>query len=194
MTSQFDVVVLAGGASRRMGHDKALLQVRGRRLVDDVAARMEQVAGRVLVASGGRPLGRDDEVPDAPGCAGPLAGIVSALGDTRAPLLAVVPVDAPHTTPELVARLARLCERSGRPAAVVSADGYLQALHVVVATAALPAIRARAAAGERSPRRLWGWLDALRVDVDGWVDLDPTGRMAMDWDRPDDVPPGVRPG
>lgn len=194
MSTRFDVVVLAGGASRRMGHDKALLRVRGRRVVDDVAARMGQVAERVLVASGARPLGRDDEVPDAPDCVGPLAGIIGALAHTRAPLLAVVPVDAPGTTPQLVARLAGICEHSRRPAAVVTADGHLQALHVVLTTAALPAIRARATAGERSPRRLWGWLDALRVDVDGWVDLDPTGRMATDWDRPEDLPPEIRPG
>lgn len=193
MTTPFDVVVLAGGASRRMGHDKALLDVGGQRLVDSMADRMARVAARVLVASGPRALGRHDEVPDAPGCAGPLAGILGALGHGDAPLLAVVPVDAPATAPQVVARLAALCDRSGRPAAVITADGHLQALHAVVARAAVPAILARVAAGERSPRRLWAWLDALRVDADGWIDLDPTGRLAQDWDRPGDLPAEVRP-
>ena len=194
MTGPFDVVVLAGGASRRMGHDKAVLHVAGERLVDQVADRMSRVAARVLVASGPRPLGRDDEVADAPGCPGPLGGVLGALGEAGADLLGIVPVDAPDTDPLVMARLADLCRRSGRAAAVVVADGHVQALHAVVARAARPMIRARVVAGERSPRRLWAWVDALRVDADGWVDLDPSGRLARDWDRPGDLPPGVRPG
>lgn len=186
-----DVVVLAGGASRRMGRDKALLEVDGRRLVDVVADRMAAVADHVVVASGPRPLGRDDEVADAPDCDGPLAGVVAALRRAQAPYLGVVPVDAPGTDPRVLVRLHDLAERGGRSGAVVCSDGHVQALHAVVATAALPAVEARVRAGERSPRSLLAWLDVVRVDVDGWGDLDPVGAMARDWDRPEDLPRGV---
>jgi molybdopterin-guanine dinucleotide biosynthesis protein A len=192
VTPTLDVVVLAGGASRRMGRDKARLVYAGHRLVDGVATRMATVAERVWIACGPRSLGRPDEIPDAPGCTGPLAGIVAALGRTDADLLGIVPVDAPDTPPAVLARLAVLCAAEGRAAAVVTADGHLQALHAVVARAATPAVTARVAAGERSPRRLLAWLDARRVDVDGWGDLDPTGAMARDWDRPEDLPADVR--
>lgn len=187
----FDAVVLAGGASRRMGRDKATLEVDGERLVDRAVARLSTVADHVLVASGGRSLGRDDEVPDAPDCTGPLAGIVAALRRTDADLLAVVPVDAPDTDPRLVARLADLCRASGRAACVVHADGHVQALHAVIDRSALPAVEARVAAGERSPRGLLAWLDARCVDADGWADLDAAGRSVRDWDSPADLPPGV---
>lgn len=190
MTS-LDAVVLAGGASRRMGQDKAVLEVDGQRLVDLAVARMATVADHVLVASGGRSLGHADEVPDAPDCTGPLAGILAALRRTEADVLAIVPVDAPHTDPRVVARLAELCGTSGRAACVMHADGHVQALHAVIARGALPAVEARVAAGERSPRGLLAWLDARRVDVDGWGDLDGAGRTVQDWDSPADVPPGV---
>lgn len=186
-----DAVVLAGGASRRMGRDKALIELDGQRLVDRAVERMATVADHVLVASGGRSLGRHDEVADAPDCDGPLAGILAALRRTESDVLAIVPVDAPDTDPRVVARLAALCHASGRAACVVHADGHVQALHAVIARSARPAVEARVAAGERSPRGLLAWLDARCVDVDGWGDLDAAGRSVRDWDAPDDVPAGV---
>lgn len=177
-----------------MGRDKALLHVDGQRLVDHVADRWRGVAQRVIVASGARSLGREDEVVDAVGCTGPLAGIVAALRASRADQLAVVPVDAPHTDPRVLQRLASLCRRHDRAAAVAVVGGQVQALHAVVDRRAGVAIEARVAAGERSPRRLLAWLDALVVDVDGWGDIDPSGRFADDWDRPQDLPAHVRPG
>lgn len=194
MTTTLDVVVLAGGASRRMGRDKAVLLVDGQRLVDHVAARWTAVARRVMVASGSRSLGRDDEVDDVPGCAGPLAGVLAALRVSRADQLAVVPVDAPDTDPLLLARLGALCHRHGRAAAVAVVDGHVQALHAVVDRRASAAVEERVALGERSPRQLLAWLDALVVDVDGWGDIDASGRFAGDWDRPEDVPAHMRPG
>lgn len=183
-----DVVVLAGGASRRMGRDKAVLQVDGQRLVDRVAGDWEAVAQRVMVASGPRSLGFRDEVADVVGCTGPLAGILGALRAGRADLLAIVPVDAPDTDPRVLQRLADLSRQHGRAAAVAVVDGHVQALHAVIARQAAGAIESRVAAGVRSPRSLWAWLDALVVDVDGWGDIDPSGSFARDWDRPEDLP------
>lgn len=188
-----DVVVLAGGGSRRMGRDKAVLPLDGQRLVDHVAERWAGVAQRVMVASGARSLGRDDEVDDALECTGPLAGILAALRASRADQLAVVPVDAPHTDPRVLQRLATLCRRHDRAAAVAVVDGHVQALHAVVERWACNAIEERVAAGERSPRHLLAWLDALVVDVDGWGDIDASGHFADDWDHPEDLPQHLRP-
>lgn len=187
-----EAVVLAGGASRRMGHDKAVLELDHQRLVDRLAGRLAEAVGRVTVASGARSLGRDDEVADVPDVEGPLAGLLAGLRVSRAPVVVVVPVDAPHTSPELLLRLADLCRAHGRGAAVAVLDGQVQALHLAIQRASLPAIEARVAGGERSARRLLGWLGALRVDHDGWADVDPEGRFAQDWDHPHDLPPQVR--
>ena len=191
MTGTLDVVVLAGGAARRMGHDKATLVLDGQRLVDHVASRMATVADHVIVASGPRSLGRDDEVADAPDVDGPLAGVLAALRVSSARMLAIVPVDAPATDPALLVRLADWCAGQGRAAAVAVTGERVQALHAVVAVAARDAVEARVTSGERSPRGLLAWLDAARMDVDGWSDLDPVATFADDWDRPEDLPPGV---
>lgn len=191
MTTTLDVVVLAGGSSRRMGRDKARLVLDGQRLVDRVAARMATVADHVMVASGPRSLGRDDEVADAPELAGPLAGVLAALRSSSAQVLAIVPVDAPATDPALLVRLADWCVGQDRAAAVAVTGTRVQALHAVVAVAARDAVEARVADGERSPRGLLAWLDAARLGEDGWADLDPTGAFAHDWDRPEDLPAGV---
>lgn len=185
-----DGVVLAGGASRRMGRDKAVIRLDGQRLVDRAVERLATVTDRVVVAAGRRSLGCDDEISDADGVAGPLAGLLAALRATEAPLVVAMPVDAPHTSPRLLLRLADLCVARERPAAVAVADGRVQALHVAVQRAALAAIEVRVAAGETSPRRLLGWLDALRVDRDGWAAVE-AGTFAGDWDEPGDLPADV---
>lgn len=187
-----DVVVLAGGASRRMGADKARLQVGGRRLVDLVAEAQRGTGHRVLVACGDRPLGLPDEVADADGLTGPIAGLLGALRASTADAIALVPVDAPHPSAALPDLLHDLCRDRGRPAAVPVVDGHVQSLHAVLRHDALAAVERRVAAGERSPRRLLGWLDALRVDADAWGEVDPAGAFAQDWDRPEDVPGSVR--
>lgn len=183
--------MLAGGASRRMGHDKATLRLGGRRLVDHLADRLAGAVDGVVVAAGGRPLGRADEVDDAAGVTGPLAGLLAGLRATSAEVVVAAPVDAPLGPPAVLLRLAALCAASGRAAAVAVVDGHVQPLHVAIRRAAVPAVEARVTAGEVSPRRLLGWLDALRVDPDGWADLDGAATFARDWDRPGDLPPEV---
>jgi len=186
-----DIVVLAGGQGRRMGADKALLLVEGQRLVDMVVAGLSARGDRVIVARGDRSLGLPNEVADVPGCPGPLGGLVAGLEAARSELVALVPVDAPMVVPDLAHHLATLCVVSGRAAAVPVVGGRVQALHAVIRRRALPAMRSRIDGGEQSPRRLLGWLDALRIDADGWAHIDPGGGFSVDWDHPRDLPPGV---
>ncbi len=105
-------VVLAGGASRRMGRDKALVDVAGRPMLDWAVDALGTVATEVVVAGEPRPLWRnrlrfieDDGAPRR----GPLAGIVAVMEQAdRDALLLVVGVDQPWVRP------ATLAEMSGR--------------------------------------------------------------------------------
>lgn len=66
---------LAGGASRRMGRDKATMKVDGERLVDSTVRRLACICSRVVVADRGRELSEGISLQDGPG-RGPAAGIL----------------------------------------------------------------------------------------------------------------------
>ena len=101
--SSLGAIILCGGASRRMGRDKAVLDWTGARAVDRVAALAKAVGADALVTAGadlGLPW-----VPDAEALAGPVGGVLAgarALGTAR---LLVLAVDAPTVTSEDLAPL-----------------------------------------------------------------------------------------
>lgn len=99
-------VVLAGGRSRRMGRDKALLPWRGRPLIEHQLALLRAAGVDDVRVSGQRPAYRG--IADIRPQAGPLAGLASVAetlpDDTQ---LLVVPVDMPLLEPELLRRLCK---------------------------------------------------------------------------------------
>jgi molybdopterin-guanine dinucleotide biosynthesis protein A len=107
----FGAIILTGGASRRMGADKAALDWGGQRAVDRVAA-LATAAGAARVLTAGRDLGLEHVDDPAPG-AGPVGGVLAgaralaAHGLTRALVLAV---DAPTATVEDLAPLLAAAE------------------------------------------------------------------------------------
>jgi molybdopterin-guanine dinucleotide biosynthesis protein A len=113
-------VILAGGLSRRMGRDKALVMLGGRRVIDHVIARLAPQVS-VLAVNSNVPLevGLPVLADSVPGRPGPLAGILAALdwayarGDVA---VVTVAVDTPFLPLDLVARLAA----AGAPAVAVS--------------------------------------------------------------------------
>src|SRR6476620_7173802 len=122
------VVVLTGGASRRMGSHKPVLDVGGRPLV-----------ARVLDAAGDRPalvVGPGQGVPEGvrvvmervPG-GGPVAGLAAAVealtADPRAPLpyaVAVLAADLPFVTSDHVDRLLAALHGPGEVDLAVTVD------------------------------------------------------------------------
>jgi len=104
-------VILTGGASRRMGRDKALLPVGGKTmlqyLIDKYSASLGSVA--VSVNTAGRfPFSGATELVDRYPDMGPLNGIVSAFEETDADCVFMTGTDLPFGEPELVKRLAEL--------------------------------------------------------------------------------------
>ena len=174
-------LVLAGGASSRMGRDKAALELRGVRLVDAAVAVLETVCERVLVAPGARTIeGVDvEQIPDADG-EGPLAGIVAGLRESRTPLLAVLGVDMPHASGQVLLDLAGLWTAEAGVAPVV--DGVIQPLHAVYSTAKAEEFAALLAQGERSPRRALERLGLLAVE-----DIATPPGFAFNVNRPEDL-------
>jgi molybdopterin-guanine dinucleotide biosynthesis protein A len=181
-------LVLCGGASRRMGRDKALLELDGRPLVLRVAERLSRVAHPVLLAPGtaGRlgDLGYP-EVADALPGRGPLGGLVAGLEASPHELTAVAGVDLPFASPEVLAFLASL--HRGEDAVVpVTASGP-QPLHAVFARSALPALRGALEEGRLALRDALAGLRIREVGEGEWRVVDPDGTFALNLNTSEDL-------
>ena len=181
--------VLAGGASRRMGRDKATLAVGGVELASLALAAAARVAHPVvLVAPEGHPARRVAAPAVADPGLGPLAALAAALDALEAEHVLVLAGDHPGLRVELLARLVAL---AGEGEAVACRRGpRLEPLVAVYERApALAAARARLAgpARGRSLTRLLADLGTLVVEEPEWRRLDPDGRSFVDLDDPADL-------
>jgi molybdenum cofactor guanylyltransferase len=104
------LLLLAGGASRRMGRPKALLPVGGVTLAEWVASRLAPGFAHLLVAAAGPeqlpPSLRPHLVRDLHRGAGPLAGVEAGLAASPHDTVVAVACDMPAVTADLVRRLA----------------------------------------------------------------------------------------
>lgn len=99
-------VVLAGGRSRRMGRDKALLAFDGGTLLRRQVRLLEPLCARVVVSGA---YAGFDCIADARPDAGPLAGLLAAGAVWRGAVL-VLPVDMPLMSAEALAELAQAAQ------------------------------------------------------------------------------------
>ena len=103
-------VILAGGASRRMGRDKAMLPYGDTTLLQHLVEKY-QMLGPVAVSvnrAGKYPITGAAELVDRfPDC-GPLNGVVSAFAETDAEEVLLTAVDLPYGDPMLAKRLNEL--------------------------------------------------------------------------------------
>lgn len=167
-------VVLCGGASRRMGTDKAMLVTNGRTWLANAAECLtESGADPVLVAPGtaGRlgPLAWG-EVDDGAfrGC-GPLAGIAAALAAAPHDRVAVLAVDLVDANPQLLRWLASIMGPEDPAVIPLDGAGRAQPLHAVYARSMAQAINTALAGGERRVLRLIESAGARFVEVPGDV-------------------------
>jgi molybdopterin-guanine dinucleotide biosynthesis protein A len=147
--------ILAGGASSRMGRNKALLELEGVRLIERVLARLEPLTDDILLSTNEpEPYaflrGRVRFVPDAAGLGqGPLAGIASTLAAARHPRLLVVAADMPFLNPRLLQYLASLDPPVEITAPVIDTNGLPEPLHTIYSKTILPIVEAQLASGNR---------------------------------------------
>jgi len=95
--------ILAGGKSRRMGTDKALLSFQGKTLLKHMICLIEPLCDKVLISGQNSDYtGFDVEmIPDLYSNCGPIAGIFSALKYSVYDWNLMVSVDAPFVNEEL---------------------------------------------------------------------------------------------
>jgi molybdenum cofactor guanylyltransferase len=179
--------VLAGGSSRRLGRDKALLTLDGETLLTRALQVLGQVTGELLVIG---PSTRVVPPPtrlvsDArPGC-GPLGGIYSALLATAAPHVLVVACDMPFLNADLLSHLLSLREDTDVVLPVVGCLG--QQLHAVWSGSCRETIRRHIDCGDLQISHVFDDLRVRRVEEQELQRFDPSLRSffnvntARDW-------------
>jgi molybdopterin-guanine dinucleotide biosynthesis protein A len=181
-------LVFAGGASRRMGSDKAALAIHGATLLERAIRTVRAAGGTPLVLTPPRPaaalLGAraiDETGGGAPG--GPLPALARGLREAAATGPVTVPDAAPLVAlacdlPLVPASLLRaLVALPGEwDAAVPRAGGNLQVLAAAYRPTCLPAIDAALAGGDRS---IYRWLAGVRLRVVEEAELEAHGGEAI---------------
>jgi len=160
-------VILAGGASRRMGRNKALLNLAGQPLISVIAGRLRTVVDEVIIAANDTAryaAFADRCVPDVYPGVGTLGGIHAGLQAAAYPLVVIVACDMPFLNPDLLGwfvQAAAGTNGAGQADLVVlKHDKGVEPLHAVYRKSCLPAIEATIRSGERCA---FAFYDQIRV-------------------------------
>jgi len=179
--------ILAGGQSRRMGRNKAFLEVDGRPVIRRLIERFDAVFSEVLIVSNDPGAYRGvcaKVVADIFPGRGPLAGIHSALSHAKNGWIFVSACDCVFFNPEVVRGLWALSD--GVDAVVAELDGYLEPLNALYSAACLGPVRRRL---EESRLRVVSFYPEIRLRVVSAAQIgrwDPTGRMFWNMNTPAD--------
>ena len=164
LSRNITLAIQAGGFSKRMGQDKALLPFNGLRLIEYIVHRGKQLTDDILVTTNQiasfqflhLPL-----YPDLLSQRGTLVGVHTALSAATRPLVAIIGCDMPFFSPQLLAYQAQLLFETGADAAVPSSLDGLEPMHAVYRRdTCLAAIQT---ALEKNLHSLIGWLKFLQV-------------------------------
>jgi molybdopterin-guanine dinucleotide biosynthesis protein A len=163
-------VLLVGGASRRYGSPKALIELDGETFFERGRRVLAEACDEVLV------VGKAGELPfevidDGSEIRAPIAGVVAGLRAAAHEVAVFLPVDCPRITPEVVRLLGEACRD-----AAVPQTGPLPGAW---AKSALPVLEARLATGPLALYRTYEELDVVALEVDP--------ALVMDVDSPGDL-------
>ena len=178
--------LLVGGASTRMGADKAQLELEGEPAATRLARLLSTLCEDVLLVGGAPPAsapGRRVPDPDGPRCA--LRGLVGALAAARAERVLVLATDLVGVTPDLL--LALVAAPDADVVAPRTPDGPEPLCALYRREAALAEASRRLAAGELALHALLGALSVRWLEGDDLRALDRSGRALANVNTPEDL-------
>jgi molybdopterin-guanine dinucleotide biosynthesis protein A len=196
--------VLAGGQSTRMGRDKALIEFRGRPLIEHALTKLRAL-GFAPNISGNRPdLARYAPIiPDNYSGSGPLGGIEAALRASNEDLNLFLPVDLPLLP---IAFLRWMATRSRQTVAIATMprlQGRSQPLCALYHRAFLPHVQSALAIGDgkvmravkRASAATGSTIDAFDIETvvsslssaTAWAEAPPVHRWFQNLNTPGDL-------
>ncbi len=189
---RFAAAVLAGGQGRRLGMDKARLQVEGRAVLDHILSTLLGMFPEVMlvVQSGDSPLAaaqgeRVRVVADIIPGKGPLVGIYTALQHSSAPYVFVMACDMPYPSSRLIRRM--LAEAEGVDAVVPRRGDYIEPLFAVYRRDLRERVKARIEEGRLKIHELVQELDVRYLDEEEVAACDPHFRSFFNINTVEDL-------
>jgi molybdopterin-guanine dinucleotide biosynthesis protein A len=160
------ICVQAGGESRRMGQDKALMPFLGRPLVQRVVERLAPIADEVILTTNRPEDYRFLDLPLFPDLKpgrGALGGLYTALKSARCETVAVVACDMPFASRELIEAASRLLVEEEADVVIPDSGGGLEPMHALYRReTCIPAIEAAIQADQW---KLVSWFPQVKVRV-----------------------------
>ena len=133
-TSMLTISIQAGGESRRMGQDKALLPFLGQALIQRVIGQVSSIADEIIITTNRPAEYAFLNLPlftDIRAGRGALGGLYTALASAQEPFVAAIACDMPFVSADLLAYQTRLLETENVDVVIpLSAEGY-EPLHCV---------------------------------------------------------------
>lgn len=158
------IVIQAGGESRRMGQNKALMPFLGSPLIERVVRRAAPAADELII-NANKPelftfLGFPVVTDLVPGI-GALGGLYTAIYTAAGPLVCVLACDMPFVRVELIRAQVELLLRENVDVVIPNSGEGLEPLHAVYRReTCLPAIQKAVETGQR---RLISWFPDVKV-------------------------------
>jgi molybdopterin-guanine dinucleotide biosynthesis protein A len=182
--------IQAGGASSRMGEDKALKPFLGRPLIQRVIEQLSPVADEVIVTTN-RP---DDYrfldlrlVPDLKPGRGALGGLYTAIASASHPVVAVVACDMPFASSSLLQAGSRLLNEENVDVVIPRSDQGYEPLHAIYRRqTCLPAVEASI---EADQWKVIAWFPDVKVRAFTPDEIrlhDPSGMAFWNVNTPED--------
>lgn len=168
MNGAVAVVVLAGGAGRRIGGGKPCRVLASKRLIDHALEQARRWSKLVAVAVRDEAQVQPIDAPivhDEAAVAGPLSGLIAGLKFARREgreFLLAIPADMPFLPTDLLARLSAAI--GDRGCALAGSGGQLHPVCGLWRTSALDRIDDYVAAGRRSLRSFAGEIGCAVVE------------------------------
>ena len=186
-------VILAGGRSRRMGQNKALMRLRDEPLIVHVIRQMESVTDELLLITNEPDLYTSLQLPmyaDILPEMGALGGLHTGLTYAANSAVICVGCDMPLLQPKFLSYLTRLLgDYDAVVPCVQTADrcaNVFQTLSAVYSKRCLPVIDTMLAVGELRVHALYDRIDARIIQPHEWQALDPQGLSFFNINTPED--------
>jgi len=181
-------IVLAGGASARLGQDKALVEVAGRTLVERVVDVLCSLVSEIVLVTPsperlawlGLPV-----VGDVYPGIGTLGGLHAGLSAIENPYGLVVGCDMPFLNRSLLTYM--ISQRGDAEVIMPQVGRFYEPLHALYARSALPVLEERIRAGERRIRQACEGLRTRYILEDEIAAFDPDHLSFFNVNTPEDL-------